>query len=331
MDMNTNKRDFKELIASNGTLAILVLMCLIMIVVRPKAFPTASNILTIVDAATVYGTMALGMTFVIVSGGIDLAAGAEVAFAGVLGACFGQTAEAAAGKMIPGLPQLPFIIPVLVTIIAGILIGTVNGFLISKFNTPPFIVTLGMTQVLRGFTLLITGGVPVSNLIPGYAALGSNIGGVVPGEVIVFIILIVVSSVLISRTKFGKDVYAIGSNVRAASVSGVRVPTRLILIYAYAGLMNAFAGMVVAARGSGIHPGSAQGYELMAIASCIIGGASPSGGTGTIRTTVIGALIISVLRNGLTLLGIESNWQNIAVGLVIVFACAMDIRRNSSK
>ncbi|MBQ8305254.1 MAG: ABC transporter permease [Blautia sp.] len=324
------KNRFKEIAASNGTLVILIVMCVLVTIVRP-AFITPANIMSILSAACVTGCMALGMTFVIISGGIDLAAGAEVAFAGCVGAAFGQTAEAAAGKVIDGLPQLPFIIPLVITLAVGVLVGAFNGFLISKFNTPPFIVTLGMTTVLRGATLLMTGGEPVSNLTPGYVALGSNILDIVPVAVIVFIILIIICSVLIRKTKFGKDVYAIGSNEKAASVSGVKVPQRKVMIYALAGLMYAAAGLIVAARATSIHPGAAQGYELIAIASCIIGGASPSGGTGTIRTTVIGALIISVLRNGLTLLGIESNWQQIAVGLVIVFACALDVRRNSSR
>lgn len=321
---------YKELLANNGTYVILIVMCIVLTIARP-AFITPGNIMSVLSAACVYGCMALGMTFIIVSGGIDLAAGAEVAFAGVMGAAFGQTAQAAAGKVFPGMPQLPFIIPCLITIVIGVLVGALNGFLISTFNTPPFIVTLGMTTVLRGATLLITGGEPVSNLIPGYAMLGGNILNLIPIAVIVFIILIILCSILITRTKFGNAVYAIGTNERAASVSGVKVPTRKIAIYAFAGLTYAFAGLIVAARASSIHPGAAQGYELIAIASCIIGGASPSGGIGTIKTTVVGALIISVLRNGLTLLGIESNWQQIAVGLVIVIACALDVRRNSSR
>ncbi|MBO7711424.1 MAG: ABC transporter permease [Lachnospiraceae bacterium] len=328
--MNTNKHSVKDLLADNATIVILVVLCLIVTILRPK-FITPDNIMNVLSAATVTGCMALGMTFVIISGGIDLAAGAEVAFAGVLGASFGQTATAAAGKVFDGLPQLPFIIPVLVSVAAAVLIGALNGFLISHFNTPPFIVTLGMKTVLRGATLLITGGEPVSNLTPGYTALGSNIFHIVPVSVLVFAVLIIISSVILRMTKFGKDVYAIGSNERAASVSGVKVPFRKCMLYGYAGLMYAIAGLIIAARASSIHPGAAEGYELIAIASCVIGGASPSGGTGSIRTTVIGALIISVLRNGLTLLGIESNWQQIAVGLVIVVACAFDVRRNSSR
>lgn len=329
--MNTKKLSVKDLFSKYAIYAILISMCLLISVLRPQ-FLSASNLFAVLSAACVYGCMALGMTFILISGGIDLSAGAIVAFAGVAGAAFGQTA-AAPSQVIPSMLDMPFIIPFIVTMLAGVLCGGVNGTLIAKFNTPPFIVTLGMTTVMRGFTLIITGGEPVSNLVGGYAAVGGQIGGMLPVSVVIFAALIVISHILLTRTRFGFDTYAVGSNRRAALVSGVKVPNRLISIYMYAGLMYAFAGVIMAGRANSIHPGAAQGYELTAIAACIIGGASPSGGIGTIRNTLIGALIISVLRNGLTLLGIDSYWQQIAEGLVIIVAVVMDIRRasNSSK
>ncbi|MBR2188344.1 MAG: ABC transporter permease [Eubacterium sp.] len=320
------EKSIKDLLSNNATYVILIVMCIVITVARPK-FISGENLLNVFSAACVYGCMALGMTFIIISGGIDLAAGATVAFTGTMGAIFGQTAGAA-GKVLPGVPELPFIVPVIISILSGIAIGFITGFLIARFNTPPFIVTLGMTTVVRGFTLLITKGEPVSNLIHGYSVLGGRIG-MIPVSVIVFILLILLSVVLLKRTRFGRDTYAIGSNQNAASVSGVKVSSRKISIYVFAGVMYAIAGLIVAGKATSIHPGAAQGYELTAIAACIIGGASPSGGTGTIWSTVIGALIISVLRNGLTLLGIDSYWQQIAEGLVIIIAVALDVRRNS--
>ncbi len=319
--------NLKEIISKNATYVILFAMCIVITIAQPK-FVSVENLLSVFSAACVYGCMALGETFIVVSGGIDLAAGATVAFTGVLGAIFGQTMTAS-GKVLPNMPELPFIVPVLVSLLAGALVGLLTGFLIAKFKTPPFIVTLGMTTVLRGFTLLLTGGEPVSNLTKGYKILGGNMGGFFPAPVIVFVFLIILCTVLLKRTRFGRDVYAVGTNERSAAVSGVKVSSRKISIYVLAGLLYAVAGLIVAARASSIHPGAAQGYELTAIAACIIGGASPSGGTGTIWSTVIGALIISVLRNGLTLLGIDSYWQQIAEGLVIIIAVALDVRRNS--
>ena len=326
--MNMKKMNLKDAFSKHAIYVILVGMCLLIAVLRPQ-FLSTSNLFSVLSATCVYGCMALGMTFILISGGIDLSAGAIVAFAGVCGACFGQVATAN-DKVLLGIGELPFIVAILVAIAAGILCGGVNGTLIAKFNTPPFIVTLGMTTVVRGFTLIITGGEPVSNLVGGYALVGGRIGDLLPVSVVIFAALIVISHILLTRTRFGFDTYAVGSNRRAAEVSGVKVPNRLISIYVYAGIMYAVAGIIMAGRANSIHPGAAQGYELTAIAACIIGGASPAGGIGTIRNTLIGALIISVLRNGLTLLGIDSYWQQIAEGLVIIVAVVMDIRRASN-
>lgn len=329
--MNMKKLSVKDLFSKYAIYAILIGMCALISILRPQ-FLSASNLVSVLSATCVYGCMAIGMTFILISGGIDLSAGAIVAFAGVAGAAFGQTA-AAPSQVIPSMLDMPFILPLVVSLVAGTLCGGVNGILIAKFNTPPFIVTMGMTTVVRGFTLIITGGEPVSNLVSGYATVGGQIGGILPVSVVIFVALVMLSHILLTHTRFGFDAYAVGSNRRAAEVSGVKVTLRLITIYMYAGLTFAIAGIIMAARANSIHPGAAQGYELTAVAACIIGGASPSGGIGTIRNTLIGALIISVLRNGLTLLGIDSYWQQIAEGLVIIITVVMDIRRasNSSK
>lgn len=327
--MNKTKHvALEHVFAKYAIYIILVGMCLLISVLRPQ-FLSPSNIFGVLSATCVYGCMALGLTFIIISGGIDLSAGSIVAFAGVVGAIFGQV-SGAPGKILPGVPALPFIVSILAALLAGALCGLINGGLIAKFSTPPFIVTLGMTTVVRGFTLLMTGGEPVSNLNPSYQIIGGKFFGIIPTSVLIFAVLIVLSNTLLSRTVFGFDTYAIGSNRRAAEVSGVKVPSRLTKIYIFAGLMYAVAGLITTGRAASIHPGAAVGYELTAIAAVIIGGSSPSGGIGSIWHTVVGALVISVLRNGLTLLGIDSYWQQIAEGLVIIFAVVMDIRRSSS-
>ena len=319
----------REFLAKNATIAILVGMCILITIANPK-FLSVSNLFSVLSAACVYGCMALGATFIIISGGIDLAAGSVVAFAGVVGACFGQTMEAA-DKVLSGVGELPFIVPVIMTLLAGVLCGGVTGFLISKFKTPPFIVTLGMTTVVRGATLLITGGEPVSNLSHGYAVLGGQILGAVPVAVIVFAILIALCIFIQRRTRFGVDMYALGTNERAAAVSGVRVFTRKISIYIFGGLMYAVAGMIVAARASSIHPGAAQGYELTAISASIIGGTSPVGGSGTTWGVVVGTLILSVIRQGLTLLAVDAYWQQIAEGAIIVIAVIFALMRRNKE
>jgi inositol transport system permease protein len=307
------------------TVMILMGMCIIITIARPQ-FISPNNLFTVLQQASVYGILAPGATFIIISGGIDLSAGAILAFAGVIGAAFGQTTSAT-DKILPWLPQMPFIVPVLITLFVGLLCGATNGLIIAKAGTPPFIATLGMTTMLRGLSSLITAGKTASGIIPEYRVISYRIFNLIPVMVIVFLVIIVLCYLVLNNTRIGADIYAIGSNTRAAVVSGVRVPRITIGVYAVAGLLYSIAATVVIGRSAGMHPNAAAGYELTAIASAIIGGTSPSGGIGTIGGTLIGVLIISVLRNGLSLFGVESYWQQIAEGLVILTACLADIYR----
>jgi inositol transport system permease protein len=307
------------------TVFILLGMCLLIAVIKPQ-FVSPVNLFAVLQQACVYGIIAPGATFIIISGGIDLSAGAILAFAGVIGAAVGQT-PVAAEKILPWLPQMPFLIPVIVTLLVGILCGTTNGLLIAKVGTPPFIATLGMTTIMRGLALLVSSGRPVSTLIPAYHIITYRIFNVIPTMVIIFLGVIVLCYFLLNSTRVGADIYAIGSNRQAATVSGVRVPRITVSIYAMAGLLYSIAAIVMTGKSLSIHPGAAVGYELTAIASAIIGGTSPLGGIGTIGGTLVGVLIISVLRNGLSLFGVESYWQQVAEGLVILVACLADIYR----
>ena len=326
MNQEKAKGSFKSFISNNAIVVILIVMIIAITVVRPK-FMTSDNIFSVLSAASTYGCMAMGAGMIIITGGINLASGAQVAFAGVMGAIFGQQA---ANASVLAFGDLPFIVPLLITLLAGCLCGLINGVLIAKFNAPPFIVTLGMMTVYRGFALLITGGEPVSNLTSGYNVLGGSIGGVVPIQVIILLALTVLTVILLGHTHFGMDVYAIGSNRAAAEVSGVKTGNRLILVYLYEGFCCGVTGLILASRAASIHPGAADGYELTGIASCIIGGTSPSGGIGKVGHMFVGVLVISVLRNALTLLGVDSSWQQVAEGLVIVVAVAIDVRRSAS-
>jgi inositol transport system permease protein len=308
------------------TIIILLGMCLLIMVIKHQ-FVSPTNLFAVLQQACVFGIIAPGATFIIISGGIDLSAGAILAFSGVIGAAVGQT-PAAAEKILPWLPQMPFIVPIIVTLITGILCGTVNGLLIAKAGAPPFIATLGLTTIMRGLALLVSSGRPVSTVIPGYQIISYRIFNIIPVMVLIFLAVIVLCYLLLNNTRLGSDIYAIGSNPRAAIVSGVRVPRITISVYAMAGLLYSIAAIVMTGKSSSIHPGAAVGYELTAIAAAIIGGTSPLGGMGTIGGTLVGVLIISVLRNGLSLFGVESYWQQVAEGLVILAACLADIYRS---
>jgi inositol transport system permease protein len=312
-----------------GIVIVLFIMIILLSIVQP-AFLSAINIFNVLTQSSIFGIMALGMTFVIISKGIDLSVGSVLAFAGVVAASFGQVTNATE-KYFPNMPVLPVIVPILVALLIGAFCGFISGFLIAKTKIPAFIATLGMQTVARGFALIYTAGRPVSNLIPSLTFLGEKVFNVIPIPVIIYFFMIIVSYILLTKTRFGKNTYAIGGNITAAEVSGVKVSKNLILIYTYCGLLAGLAAIVFAGRVGSVHPGAADGYELTAIASTTIGGTSHSGGIGTIGGAFVGALVLAVLRNGFTLLGVNAYWQKVAEGLIIVGAVIVDMRKNAKR
>ena len=312
-----------------GIIIILILMIAVLSIIQP-VFLTPGNIFNVLAQSSIFGIMALGMTFVIVSKGIDLSVGSVLALSGVVAATVGQTADATI-KFFPNLPVQPVIIPILLALIIGAACGSINGFLIAKTKIPAFIATLGMLTVARGFALIYTNGRPVFNVIPGITFLGSNVFGRIPVPVIIYFTMIIISYFLLNKTRFGKNTYAIGGNITAAEVSGVNVPKYLILIYTYCGLLAGLAALVFVGRVASISPGAADGYELTAIAATTIGGTSHSGGIGTIGGAFVGALVLSVLRNGFTLMGVSPYWQKVAEGIIIVVAVIIDMRKNAKR
>ena len=312
-----------------GIVIVLILMIILLSIIQP-AFLSAVNIFNVLTQSCIFGIMALGMTFVIISKGIDLSVGSVLAFSGVIAASFGQELDATE-KYFPNMPLLPVIVPILIALAIGAACGFVNGFLISKTKIPAFIATLGMLTVARGFALIYTSGRPVSNLIPPLTFLGEKLFNVIPVPVVVFFIMIIISHILLNKTRFGKNTYAIGGNITAAEVSGVNVSKYLILIYTYCGLLAGLAALVFAGRVGSVHPGAADGYELTAIASTTIGGTSHSGGIGTIMGAFVGAMVLAVLRNGFTLLGVNAYWQKVAEGVIIVVAVIIDMRKNAKR
>lgn len=319
----------KALLKKYGIVGVLILMVVVMVIVKPNSFPTPNNIFNILIQSSIFGIMALGMTLVIVSKGIDISVGSVLAFAGVVAASLGQAATAS-GKFFPTLGEMPVVVPILAALLIGAFLGGINGSLIAYTGIPAFIATLGMLTIGRGLALLYTSGKPISTLTPDFTFFGGKIG-IVPVPVIVYFICIVITWVLLNNTSFGKSVYAIGANIKAAEVSGINVKKNLTLIYAYCGMLAGVAAIVFAGRTGSVHPGAATGYELTAIAATTIGGTSHAGGIGTIWGAVVGALILGVLRNSLTLLSVNPYWQQIIEGLIIVVAVVIDMRKNAKK
>jgi inositol transport system permease protein len=322
------KATFKDILKKHSIAFVLLGMIVAISIIEPK-FLSSKNIFNVLTQAAIFGIMSLGLTLIIISKGIDLSAGSLVALVGVIAASLGQIGDAT-DKFFPNMGELYFIVPVLVALGVGAILGIINGGLIAFTGIPPFIATLGMTTIARGLTLMYTGGKPISQLTPQFMFLGSKIG-FMPVPVLVYGIMVLITWILLNYTSFGKNIYAIGGNVKAAEVSGVNVKKNTILIYMYAGLMYGVAALVFAGRVGSVHPGAATGYELTAIAATTIGGTSHAGGIGTIGGAVIGALILSVLRNGLTLLGVQAYWQQIVEGAIIVGAVIIDMRKHKKK
>ena len=320
----------KEILSKYGIVLVLVIMVAVLCIVSPN-FRKPANLMNVLLQACIFGILALGMTLVIIGKGTDLAVGSTLALCAVICASFGQKASAS-GKIFPNLPEMPVIVPILIALLVGVVVGLVNGSFIAFTGIPAFIATLGMQTIARGFALLYSGGKPVSTLIPAFKTIGSGrVFGFLPVPVLIYLICIAVTWVLLNNTRFGKRVYAIGGNVQAAEVSGINVKKMILLINAYMGLLAGVAAVVFVGRTQSAHPGAATGYELTAIASTTIGGTSQSGGIGTVWGAVVGALIFSVLRNGMTILGIDAYWQQIVEGFVVIIGVVIDMRKNARK
>jgi inositol transport system permease protein len=319
----------RQIVKKYGIVFVLFFMIIILGIIRP-AFLRPRNIFNVLTQGSIYGILALGVTFVIISKGIDLSLGSMLAFAGVVAASFGQSANAAK-KFFPDLPVMPIIVPILAAVLIGSLCGFINGFFVAKTNIPAFIATLGMTTIARGLALIYSKGQPISDMTAGLTALGGNVFGIIPMPGVIYFVFLVISAILLQKTRFGKNCYAIGGNIVAAEVSGVKVKKNIMMIYTYCGFLTGVAAIVFAGRVGSVHPGAATGYELTAIAATTIGGTSQSGGIGTIRGCFIGVMILAILRNGLTLLGVDAYWQQVVEGCVIIGAVVVDMRKNARR
>jgi ribose transport system permease protein len=293
-----------------GTILGLIVLSLVLWALTPH-FLTVPNLLNIAQQTSINAIVAVGMTFVIISGGIDLSVGSIVAMSGVV---LGVALQA-------GQP-LPLALAAAVGV--GAACGLVNGAIVSWGGLPPFIVTLGMMSIARGAALLFTEGRPVSGFDPGFRSLATGHVGLVPSPIVVTIVVYLIAHLVLTRTTFGRYVYAIGGNEEATRLSGVAVRRHKTMIYAVSGLMSAIAAVILTARLNSAQPIAGMMYELDAIAATVIGGTSLMGGEGTLQGTLVGALIMGVLRNGLNLLGVSSFLQQIVIGAVIIGAVLVD-------
>jgi inositol transport system permease protein len=282
---------------------------------------SGQRLLVMVLQVSIIGLLAVGVTQVILTGGIDLSSGSVVALSAMIAASLAQVPNERA--VFPSLTDLPVFVAVSAGLLTGALAGLVNGSLIAYTGIPPFIATLGMMVSARGLARYYTRGQPVSMLTESYTSLGQ---GAVP--VFIFLLTAVVFHVLLRHTRYGKYTYAIGANAQAARVSGIRVSRHLMIVYTVAGLLSGLGGVVTAARAASGQAGMGLSYELDAIAASVIGGTSLSGGIGRITGTVVGTVILGIMTSGFTFIGLDAYIQDIVKGGVIVAAVVADRYRH---
>ena len=311
--LNTNKKDYSAFMRKYGVILVLLLMVVLLSIVSP-VFLTVSNIISVLLQVAINGILALGMVFVITAGGIDLSIGSMLALAGsIVGA-----------MLTANINQIP--LACFSAIAACTAFGLINGVLVARFTRFPSAVTLSTQLVIRGRAYIGTGGYSLTLSSKPFRQIGGGkLCGAIPYPVLVFTVLAIIAFILMHKTKFGRYVYAVGGNINAAIASGVNVFWTRVCTFIIMGFCAGVAGVILCSRISAGQPNVGSGYETDAIAACVIGGTSFAGGIATIPGTVIGILIIGVIYNGMNLLQINTYWQTIAKGLLIIGAVLLDM------
>ncbi|MGL6199368.1 MAG: ABC transporter permease [Lachnospiraceae bacterium] len=301
-----------------GIIIAFLVLCIFLTVnpITSDSFFTQKNLFNVLRQISTNLYLACGMTMVIILGGIDLSVGSIIALSGCVAAgCVARY-------------NLPLPVAVVVGIAIGLAVGIFNGAFICKTTIPPFIVTLATMNIAKGFAYVYTGGSPVRVVTKEWQFIGAGYIGPVPTPVVILVIVLIVTAVIMNKTKIGRHIYAVGGNPQAAEFSGIKVAKIKFFVHAYSGMMAGLAGVVLASRMYSGQPTAGDGAEMDAIAAVVVGGTSMAGGSGKIGGTIIGGLIIGVLNNGLNLLNVNSFWQYVVKGAVILLAVFIDFIRN---
>ncbi len=312
-----NKKNIKTLISEYFIFIIFIALVVVLTIMKPS-FISGRNLGNILKQASINGILAFGMMFVIISGGFDMSVGSTLAFAGVLAALLGKG-------------QVPLIVPMVVAMVAGLAVGILNGVGIAVGNLPAFIMTLGTQTGIRGLALLVCGGNPVTGLSEQYRAIAAGTILGIPNLAVFLIVVIVICSFVATKTVYGRRVYACGGNVQAARVAGINTSFIRVSTFAIAGLLAGLCGFLMTSRVTIGQPTAGESYEMDAITACVVGGVSMSGGVGKPWGVIIGTLLITVIANGLDILGVSAYWQKIIKGLIIVGAVLMDVKGKGRK
>ena len=313
------KISIAKFIQQYGIIIVFLFLCLILTLASPY-FLTEKNLINVLRQTSINGLLSIGMTFVILTGGIDLSVGSILAFAGIVGASLSSPSFGAFGGHV-----YPTLFAFAVAIICGLLLGMANGFLVAKWRIPPFVVTLGMLSMARGLTYIYTDGMPIPNLDKKFLVIGQGMVLGIPVPVIIFAVSFIICWIVLYKTRFGRYVYAVGGNEKTAKISGVNTRKIILAVYSISGFFASLGGLILTARTTAGLPQAGLSYELDAIAAVVIGGTSLSGGQGTLVGTLFGVLIMGVINNGLDLLGVSSYYQQLFKGAIIVLAVLIDM------
>jgi ribose/xylose/arabinose/galactoside ABC-type transport system permease subunit len=315
-ELNKGK-NLKSLISEYFIFVIFIIIVIGLTILKPS-FITPSNLVNILKQASINGILAFGMMFVIISGGFDMSVGSTVAFSGILAAMLGQGNN-------------PLILALIAALLAGLGVGLINGVGVAVGELPPFIMTLGTMTAVRGLALLASNGKPVIGMSEPYKAIAAGSIAGIPMLAVFLIIVIIICSFVLAKTVYGRRVYACGGNLQAAKVAGINTTAIRISTFAIAGFLAGLCGFLMTSRVTIGQPTAAESYEMDAITACVVGGVSMTGGVGKPWGVVVGTLLITVIANGLDILGVSSHWQKIVKGLIIVLAVLIDVKGKSKK
>jgi ribose/xylose/arabinose/galactoside ABC-type transport system permease subunit len=319
----------KEFLSQNAIWLVLLVLIVVMSIANPK-FLTVNNLVTMLTGEACKGIIAFGIMFCILSKGNDISTGAAAAFVGTVTGALVQSSDYAQ-RIFGSFGQTSTVVAILAGILIGVIIGLINGSLIAYTHVPPFIATMGMQLILRAFSKVVADR-PVSNLPESFRFFGSGYMGPFPVIVLVFILFFIISAVLLTQTRFGKRVYAVGGNENAARAAGINVEKTLVSVYVYSGICAAVAGMCLAGRAGSVDPSSTGlNYEFDAIAAATVGGTSHTGGIARISGVLCGILILGVVNNGLVMMKVDDNMTNIIKGAIIIGSVVLDMRKNRKK
>ena len=300
------KFDLRSFLQRFGLLFVFLLLCLALSMLSDR-FLQISNLVNILRQASIIGIISIGMTLVILTAGIDLSVGSILALSAVIGADWMKGGQ-------------PVLLSVAVSLAVGAILGAINGVIITRGRIPPFIATLGMLTVARGLTLMYTQGQPITGLPKEFRFIGAGTLGPIPMPIVIFALTFLMVYIMLTRTRLGEYIYLLGDNPTAARLVGIPIHRMIVLVYAVSGLLSALAGLVLIGRLDSAQPVIGMGYEFNAIAAVVVGGTSFAGGEGTLIGTVLGALLIETLNNGLNLLNVSSLWEQVVKGIVIALA-----------